>query len=71
MIIKTRNIIAQFVKVGQVMDFKIERDVIGKCKIVSINKETNEIELEVNSEAYYMYEDFLDASNEQKSFEIK
>lgn len=64
MTIKTRNIIAQFARVGQEMDFKLERDVISKCKIVSINKETNEIELEVNSEAYSKYEEFLKESNE-------
>ena len=70
MIIKTRNILAQFAKVGQSMDFKIERDVIGKCKIFSINKETNEIELEVESDVYYKYEDFLSASSDLRSFEI-
>lgn len=57
--IKTINISAQFVKIGETIDFQIEKDIAGKCNVIDVNKETNEITLELDEKSSINIESFM------------
>lgn len=43
------NPVAPFVAIGQKLDFKIGKEVAGKCEIVSVDTETNAIGIGLSS----------------------
>lgn len=68
--IKTYNLMAQFVNVGQEFDFQIDRDIVGKCKVIGLNKETNEIEFELDKDSSVHFETFEKEILKHASFSI-
>jgi len=69
--IKMKNLCAQFMEVGQVVDFQVEKDVVGKCKIINIDKENNEIELELDNDSSASMNQLVDSMDKVSTFSIE
>ncbi|HHT7153112.1 hypothetical protein P4I89_08410 [Bacillus cereus] len=53
--ITMHNPVAPFVAIGQKLDFKIGKEVAGKCEIVSVDTETNAIGIELDRAAAHAF----------------
>lgn len=53
--ITMHNPVAPFVAIGQKLDFKIGKEVAGKCEIVSVDTETNAIGIELDRAASHAF----------------
>lgn len=66
-----KNMPTNLLAVGLKLNFQIEEKVVGKCEIVSINSETNEIEVKLDKASSIIYKRFMKDNEEQKSFSIE